>query len=413
MRETFQMKDCSVSRIRRLLAGAGCAMLGLAAGLCLAQPAEAQRLPTFERQVLDAELQGGSGVDIADIDGDGIPDVVAWATDPAQLAWYRGPDWSRHAIVSTMQGNIDAAAHDIDGDGDLDLALAHDFSLENSTGGGVIHWLENPGDPIANEQWQAHYIDEVPTSHRILWADINGDGRQELVNLPLVGIGASAPLHDVGLELKAYPVPEDLGVEAWNGVVLDRSLELSHGMSAVDWDGDSRIDLLTASFGGVHLFQLATNGLAVAKSQLGEGVQDAERPNIGASEVAMGRLPNGGRYVAAIEPWHGSRLAVYQGEEDLPWRRSEIDDRLTGGHGLLTTDLDNDGVDEIIAGGHSEPYRLAIYQYDDGRWRGEQLDDEVAVAGLAAADLDGDGDIDLAVIGSATRNVVVYLNLRP
>jgi len=84
-----------------------------------------------------------------------------------------------------------------------------------------------------------------------------------------------------------------------------------------------------------------------------------------------------------------------------------------GGHGLLTTDLDNDGVDEIIAGGHSEPYRLAIYQYDDGRWRGEQLDDEVAVAGLAAADLDGDGDIDLAVIGSATRNVVVYLNLRP
>lgn len=385
---------------------------GAAAVLFVAAGTVAQDLPEFDRQVLDTEFQGGYGVDFADIDGDGLTDVVAWATNPGQLAWFRNPDWDKYAVTSTMQGNISSAPLDIDGDGDMDLALAHEFSLGNSTGGGVIHWMENPGDPTANEEWQAHYIDEVPTSHRIHWADVNGDGRQELVNLPIIGIGASGPLYDVGLQLKSYPVPQDLTVESWNGVVLDDSLELSHGMSSVDWDGDGREDLLTASFGGVHLFQLATNGQAVAKTQVGEGLQGPERPNIGSSEVGVGGVPGGGRFVATIEPWHGNQVVVYQGGE-FPWNRIEIDDSIAGGHGLITADLDNDGVDEIIAGGRSEPHQLAIYQYDDRaeRWRREDLDAGVAVSGLAAADMDGDGDIDLAAIGSATRNVVVYENL--
>ncbi len=387
-------------------------IVGGAVAIAISAGAAAQDLPEFERQVLDTGFQGGYGVGFADIDGDGQTDVVAWATNPGQLAWFRNPDWGKFAVTSTMGGNIDSAPLDIDGDGDTDLALAHDFSLGNSTGGGVIHWLENPGDPAANEEWRAHYIDEIPTSHRLRWADVNGDGKPELVNLPIIGVGATGPLYDVGLQLKSYPVPQDLSVESWNGVVLDDSLELAHGLSIVDWDGDAREDLLTASLGGVHLFQLATNGRAVSKTRLGAGLQGPERPNIGSSEVDVGTLPGGDRFVATIEPWHGNQVVVYQGGE-FPWSRTEIDDRLAGGHGLVTADLDNDGVDEIIAGGRAEPHQLAIYQFDAraGRWRREDLDTGVAVSGLAAADVDGDGDIDLAAVGSATRNVAVYLNL--
>lgn len=382
-----------------------------AGAFCMAVAVQAQDLPEFEKQVLETEIQGGYGVDIADIDGDGLLDVIAWATNPGQLAWYRNPDWDKYAVSTTMQGNIYSASHDIDGDGDVDIALAHDFSLGDSTAGGVIHWLENPGDPMANQEWQPHYIDEIPASHRIIWADVNGDGQQELVNLPIIGVGASAPLYDVGLQLKSYPVPEDLAVESWNGVVLDNSLEMSHGISRVDWDGKGRDDLLTASFDGVHLFQLASNGQAVAKTHIGTGMQDAERPGIGSSEVSMGRLPGGGRFVATVEPWHGNQVVVYKGDE-LPWNRTEIDDSLAGGHALLTVDLNNDNVEEIIAGGRSEPHLLAIYHYDDaGRWQRQDLDTGVAVSGLAAADLDSNGYTDIIAIGSATRSVVVYLNL--
>ena len=350
-------------------------------------------------------------MDIADINGDGLPDVIAWATNPGQLAWFRNPDWDKYAISTAMLGNIDSAPKDIDGDGDIDLALAHDFSLGNSTGGGVIHWLENPGDPMANQEWQAHYIDEIPTSHRLLWADVNGDGKQELVNLPIVGPGATAPLYDVGLQLKSYPVPEDLSVSNWNGVVLDRRLELAHAMSSFDWDGDGREDLLTASLGGVHLFQLATGGQAVARTRVGAGMRSGERPSLGSSEVGVGKLPGGGRFVAAVEPWHGNQVVVYQGDE-MPWNRTEIDQGIAGGHALVIADLNKDGIDEIIVGGRSEPHQLAVYQFDENaeRWRREDIDGGVAVSGLAAADVDGDGDIDIAAVGSASRNVVFYRN---
>jgi len=399
---------------------AGRCSFGALAALCLAAGAWAQpwQLPDFDRQVLDAKFEGGYGVDFADVDGDGRPDIIAWATNPGQIAWYRNPDWGKHPVATALRGIVDSAPHDIDGDGDLDLALAHDFSLGNSTGGGVLHWLENPGDPIANREWKAHYIDEIPTSHRVLWADVNGDGKPELVNLPIIGVGAEAPLYDASLQLKSYPVPEDLAASSWNGVVLDHSLELSHAMASLDWDGDGRDDLLTASLGGVHLFQLAVNGRAVAKTHIGPGApdidtaaQDGERPKFGSSGVGAGALPGGRRFVAAIEPWHGNQIVVYQGDE-LPMNRVAIDNGIAGGHGLATADLNNDGVDEIIAGGRAEPYRLAVYRYDEdsGRWRRRSLDSETAISGLAAADVDGDGDIDLAAIGSTTRTLVLYRN---
>jgi len=354
---------------------AGRCRFGALAALCLAAGAWAQpwQLPDFDRQVLDAEFEGGYGVDFADGDGDGRPDILARATNPGQIAWYRNPDWGKHPVATALRGIVDSAPHD---------------------------------------------IDEIPTSHRVLWADVNGDGKPELVNLPIIGVGAEAPLYDASLQLKSYPVPEDLAASSWNGVVLDHSLELSHAMASLDWDGDGRDDLLTASLGGVYLFQLAVNGRAVAKTQIGPGApesdtaaQDGGRPQLGSSGFGAGALPGGRRFVAAIEAWHGNQVVVYQGDE-LPMNRVAIDNGIAGGHGLATADLNNDGVDEIIAGGRAEPYRLAVYRYDEdsGRWRRRSVERETALSGLAATDVDGDGDIDLAAIGSTTRTLVLYRN---
>jgi len=323
---------------------AGRCRFGALAALCLAAGAWAQpwQLPDFDRQVLDAEFEGGYGVDFADVDGDGRPDIIAWATNPGQIAWYRNPDWGKHPVATSLRGIVDSAPHD---------------------------------------------IDEIPTSHRVLWADVNGDGKPELVNLPIIGVGAEAPLYDASLQLKSYPVPEDLAASSWNGVVLDHSLELSHAMASLDWDiGPGAPDIDTAA-------------------------QDGGRPKLGSSGVGAGDLPGGGRFVAAIEPWHGNQVVVYQGDE-LPMNRVAIDNGIAGGHGLATADLNSDGVDEIIAGGRAEPYRLAVYRYDEdsGRWRRRSLDSETAISGLAAADVDGDGDIDLAAIGSTTRTLVLYRN---
>ena len=203
--------------------------------LTACQMADAQRsFVNFEKFTLDETMRGGYGVEAADMDGDGLTDIIALSTNPAQFAWYKNPTWEKYVISTVAQGNIDAAPRDIDGDGDTDIVLASAFNLGASTEGGLLHWLENPGNPTVNQEWEMHYIDEVPTSHRIKWADINGDGNDELVNLPIIGVGATSPLYDVDLQLKAYSVPEDLSVSRWPSVVLNESLQLSHGLDIVD-----------------------------------------------------------------------------------------------------------------------------------------------------------------------------------
>ncbi|MCB1669570.1 MAG: VCBS repeat-containing protein [Gammaproteobacteria bacterium] len=383
--------------------------------LTACQIADAQRgFVSFTRITLDDTMQGGYGVEIADIDTDGLPDIVALSTNPGRFVWYKNPSWERFTITTRTDRNIATAANDIDGDGDVDLVLASEFALNRSTEGGAVHWFENPGNPTENQEWAMHLIDAIPTSHRVKWGDINGDGRKELLDLPIIGVGATAPLYDVNLEFTGYLIPQDPTREPWTGIVLDNTMQMAHGIRLVDWDHDNRSDILTASFQGVQLFQLGHDGQMISRRQIGAGMS-GERPAIGSSEVDMGVLPSGQRFVAAIEPWHGNEVVVYTAtaDPDALWNREVIEAGFVGGHALLTADLNNDGADEIVAGHRSEPYNLFIYRYDarDAEWNRIDLDaGGIGLAGLAIEDINGDGFKDIVGIGTGTHNVVYYEN---
>ena len=96
-----------------------------------------------------------------------------------------------------------------------------------------------------------------------------------------------------------------------------------------------------------------------------------------------------------------------------PWLRQVIDAEFRGGHALLTADLNNDGQDEILAGFRSEPYGLHAYRYlrDTGLWERTSLNaSRVAVSGLIVEDFTGDGFKDVVAIGSASANLVLFVN---
>jgi len=95
-----------------------------------------------------------------------------------------------------------------------------------------------------------------PTSHRIRWADIDGDGRKELVNAPIMGRNAKAPFWDVGVHLLWYKIPVPPMQEPWEPHIIDDQLTVIHGICVVNWDNDGCDDILVASFEGVHLYQL-------------------------------------------------------------------------------------------------------------------------------------------------------------
>src|SRR5262245_6382623 len=134
----------------------------------------------FRPHRIDA-FPGGYQVSVADMNADGLPDVIALAERPSALAWYEAPSWKKHPIdLPEAKQLIDVAPQEIDGDGRMDLALATDFELRNSATG-LVHWLSRGKE---GERWTLHRIDAEPTSHRIRWADVDGDGKRELVDIP-------------------------------------------------------------------------------------------------------------------------------------------------------------------------------------------------------------------------------------
>jgi len=372
-------------------------------------------LLTFEKHVIDGAFANGYQVSSADVDSDGDPDVIALSTSPSQLVWYRNPDWAKFTISTRTQRNIDCAPLDVDGDGDWDLAVASEFDLGNSREGGTVQWLECPPDPAAQQEWAIHPIDAIPTSHRVRWADIDGDGIPELINLPIIGVGAVAPEYAAGVQFRAYRIPGRPASEPWPQIQLDDSLNVAHGLCVVPGGVGEGARLLTASFDGIY--HHTSSAEKWTKVRIGVG-HDGSRPKRGSSEAGMGRLTASATpFIATIEPWHGNEVVVYvrPASGETPWPRTVIDDSLVDGHGLVCLDIDGDSVDEIVAGGRGGAHALLLFDWDQASesWRRHVIDPgDIALAGIIAADLNDDGNTDLIATGTSTHNVVWYENLR-
>ena len=394
----------------------------LAFAACSAAPASEQAtapdtFPPFKGHLV-ARLPRGYKVAALDIDRDGRLDIVGLATNPSRLAWYRNPDWDSHVLTSRAKAYIDLAPCDIDGDGRIDLAVAHEFGMSRTDSGGLVSWLKCPQDPT--REWPMYAVGSEPTSHRIKWADTDGDGRKELIDAPIMGRHSKGPLWDVGVRFGVFLPPGSPASEPWNATVIDDRLTVLHGIAVVDWNRDGRDDLLTASFEGVNLYQSSGQGGTIAweKRRLGRGEQ-GDPSRRGSSEIAPGRLGRAARFLAAIEPWHGDKVVVYRpGPEPTElWQRTVIDTTFNEGHALTCADLDGDGDDEIVAGYRGPGQSLYVYDCVDrqeNKWRRIPLDEgDMAASGVDAADVNGDGRLDVICVGTATSNIKWYENRGP
>lgn len=360
----------------------------------------------FAEHTIATGLTGGYQVVVADINHDGKPDLIALASGMPELVWYENPTWERHVIAGGFTRMINCAAWDADGDGIPEIVLASGFSNEAKNSAGIVSLLHSDGDP--RRPWKVTEIDRLTTSHRLRWADIFGDGKKVLVNAPLTGARAEAPDYRDHTPLVFYRPGvwkrEMIGSE--NGGVV-------HGIFIVDWEGDGRDEILTASFVGIDLYKLEKDG-RWSRTEIAEGDPSAW-PKGGSSDVAVGRL-GGKRYLAAIEPWHGNQVVLYR-QSAKQWQRSVIDASIVDGHTIWTADLNGDGNDEIIAGFRGGGHGVFVYYADDAtgdHWSKRVLDDGgMAAAACAVADLNGDGRKDIACIGSATANLKWYENLPP
>jgi len=354
-----------------------------------------------------------------DLNHDGRLDIAI--VDSKRFVWMENPTWKTHVIHATPDAandNVCFAPHDVDGDGQIDFAVGHDWQFGNSDSGGKIGWLHSPSDP--RQPWTYYPLAEEPTTHRMRWIDWDHDGRQELVVVPLKGKGSKPPTFgESGIRLLAFSPTPGKSTEAWPMKVLEDSLHVMHNLDVVDMDGDSRQELLAASFEGVT--HLEHDGDHTRKTLLGTG-QTGTAPAIGASEIRLGTLTLKRRYIATIEPWHGDKVVVYtepSSTEPSLWTRHVLDEELKWGHAVACANLDDDPEQELVIGVRDnvgEQHRSGVRIYDpqdpaSGKWVRKLLEPgQVAVEDLALGDLDNDGDQDIVAVGRATHNAVIYWN---
>ncbi len=385
-------------------------------------------VPRFERkQVDDAVGEVCYALAIADVDGDKRPDVVA-ATEDAIL-WYANPTWTRGTILrgGTKPDNVCIQAGDIDGDGRVDFAVGTGWGPLGLRGTEGLAWVSREE---GSGRWRAVAVAPVPSLHRLRTGDVLGSGRPQLIAAPLQGRGVVEPRwgDGPGVKIEVFRPPGRPGSDPWPSEVADEGLHTAHGLQVVDLDGDGRDELLVAAWEGVFVVRNDGKG-RWSREQLGEGYR-GPGPIRGASEVRLGRLAGGRKYVATVEPWHGSEVVAYTptGRGQGLWERRVVDADVDGGHALWCADLDGDGSDELVVAQRDPNHDLArppdgsrilAYAPESGgpgplAFRKHVIDDGgIAAEDLVAADLDGDGRVDLVAGGRETHNVRIYRNLGP
>jgi len=326
-----------------------------------------------------------------DMDGDGDQDVLS--AGGSTVTWYEnldghgrfGPVRSIAEDVASAQSAVSA---DIDGDGDQDVVSVAYY-------GDSVSWYENTsglGD-FGPEQIITTLAD---SAEDVFAADLDRDGDQDVL---------SASSGDD--KIAWYENLDGLGSFGPQRIIVDSAYS-AKAVIATDLDGDGDQDVLSAAYSTVAWYENTDGQGSFGPPQ---SIHDHASS---ASSIRSSDLDSDGDQDVVYTSWGDSTVVWHENLDGLGTfgPRRVISNTLSSARSVFTTDMNGDGNQDVLAAGSS---KVAWFDNVDGVGtfgsRTIVTAQAVRPRSICAADLDGDGDEDVLSASYADDKIAWYENL--
>ena len=309
-----------------------------------------------------------------------------------------------HTASATLQKPQWVEPVDLDGDGDVDFVAAS--KTDDATA-----WIENVGEPDddnPNLYWTTRIIGTATDSpHFVLPYDVDGDGAVDVLSA-----GRLSDTVDLYL---------NYGQNSYSFAlrVVDDDANLAMTAAAADVDGDGDVDVLTADERHGTMSWWENDGDASFTERMVDGgtagwtysVLLVDVDGDGAQDVVAVSRDDYGLSASGVA-WY--QQVVYDdyglSASGVAFHRRAIDDGAAAATAVAAADIDGDGNIDVVAAteGSVDIFYNATATTNGSVWAAQNLAIDVEVYSLDVGDVDGDGNADILMPSSQTQGVWAY-----